>query len=403
MLIRFRTALLVFAFIFGFYLPSSVAGVISRELTVVAILGTCAILAVMVALPAGLASPLSVASGVGVLAVLSCASMLSPFAQYSPGVVFIYIAIALLYMVNIQGVVSRRGVLAAFTLMNAISLALGVAIVARFQPVHDVLKSYYSAFYPELVPNMLGAFAISKPVLTFATHSMAGFMVYVLGYLSLLAYERDGRWLGLVAASAYLGLLILLSSTSSIILGAVLAGQLTWVLVRRFPSLAWFIPGAVAVAVVIAVTMAGLTLTGVVTTVQDAVLGDQIVGLRARYSETGLLAEDIRYLSLHPLRPIGFTSSESLYLGDSGLAVNLMRGSLPVMLAVYGGLYVFFRHNIHDVRTARWLWLVTVAFEIGFTPLQYFRFVAALPLLVAYANIMTASTPAAPALATAAQ
>jgi hypothetical protein len=86
-----------------------------------------------------------------------------------------------------------------------------------------------------------------------------------------------------------------------------------------------------------------------------------------------------------------------LYLGDSGVVVNALRGSVPLLIAVYGGLWLFLVSNLADRRTAAWIWFCTVLFEIGFTPLQYFRFVAFVPFLVVYLNTATATGRSAPA------
>ncbi len=125
-------------------------------------------------------------------------------------------------------------------------------------------------------------------------------------------------------------------------------------------------------------------------------MGDRVRGLFARYAAEGLLASNFAYLSESPLSPIGFTVTETLYLGDSGVVVNLLRGSVPLLVAVYLGLFMFLRFNLRDRRTALWLWCVVVLFEIGFTPLQYFRFVAFVPFMIVYLNSLgpPASSPA---------
>ena len=73
------------------------------------------------------------------------------------------------------------------------------------------------------------------------------------------------------------------------------------------------------------------------------------------------------------------------------------RLSAFLLLAVYGGLWLFLVTNLADRRSATWLWVWTVLFEIGFTPLQYFRFVAFVPFLVVYLNSL--EPPAPPSLA----
>jgi hypothetical protein len=79
-----------------------------------------------------------------------------------------------------------------------------------------------------------------------------------------------------------------------------------------------------------------------------------------------------------------------LYLGDSGVIVNMLRGSVPLFVLVYGGLWFFLRFNLRDRGTAAWLWLWTCVFEVGFTPLQYFRFVGFLPFLIVCLNAVPA-------------
>ena len=72
--------------------------------------------------------------------------------------------------------------------------------------------------------------------------------------------------------------------------------------------------------------------------------------------------------------------------------MNLLRGSLPLLLTVYGGFFLFLRFNLRDRRAALWLWCLVVLFEVAHPVLQYFRFVAFVPLLVVYLNSL-ASMP----------
>ena len=51
--------------------------------------------------------------------------------------------------------------------------------------------------------------------------------------------------------------------------------------------------------------------------------------------------------------------------------------------------------NLADRRSAAWLWICIVLFEIGFTPLQYFRFLGFMPFLVVYLNSLASPAPAA--------
>ena len=65
----------------------------------------------------------------------------------------------------------------------------------------------------------------------------------------------------------------------------------------------------------------------------------------------------------------------------------MVRGSLPLTIMVYGGLLVFLRSNLRSPGPAIAIWLAVMAFEVGFTPLQYFRFVGFVPLILVVSTV----------------
>ena len=368
---------------FALYLPSSVGGVISRPLSILSIGGTCVLLA-LAALAGRRQTPaLLAAAALAVITVPTLFTITSPFEQTSAGVVMLYVAQTLLFMVDLRGVRSRL-VVTAFSVITAISLALGYALVANASPADRAMLQWYAAFYPELISNMVGI--DDKPVLTFATHSMAGFMIYLFFYLHWRAWLSGGGPWRVGAAAGLFGLLLLLRSTTGQAFAVIAALQVAMHVWQAATRLRPLMMVAGSLAVIAGAAVAGIDPGDVVDRVRDAVVGDRIRGLFSRYAADGLLASNMRYLSESPLRPIGFGATDSLYLGDSGLIVNLLRGSVPLLLAVYGGLWLFLRRNLSDSRAATWIWACTVLFEIGFTPLQYFRFVGVLPLLVVFLN-----------------
>jgi hypothetical protein len=380
-----RAMIVVLAALIAFYFPSSVGGVISRTLTGASLVLTCGLLVALLCLPGGVVpAGLLLATGLGLLGLLGTFTLLSPFTGYSPGVVLIYLAMALLYLVNLRSIGASSIVEYAALALSVGSLLIGLAIVAQVRIVAQILMSYYAAFYPALVPNMVEL--LHKPVITFATHSVAGFMIYLLFFMALRAYEIRGRIFFLGLACGHLTLMILLRSTTAAIFASIACVQLGWLVWRRFPRVAGpafltALAAPIALGVYFAVRPAD-----VVEAIRTAVLGDQISGLFVRFRPYGLLAENLNYLSKHPLSPIGVSFSDSLYLGDSGVIVHLLRGSVPFLVAVYGGLFLFLRYNVASRSSAVWLWCVIALFEIGFTPLMYFRFVSFVPLLVVYLN-----------------
>lgn len=390
---RALAVLLVAAALFALYLPSSVGGVISRPLSIVSIAGTCALLlGISLLAPAG-PPALNAAVAISIPTLLLLFTILSPFQAYSPGVAMLYAAQALLFTTNL-GRVPLAPVRRAFWLITVVSLALGAVLAVNVGVADRAMVRWYGAFYPELVSNMV--VLDNKPVLTFATHSMAGFMIYLFFYMHLRAWQSAFGRAHLWAALGFLALLVLLKSTTGQAFAAVAFAQLLWRLRwSTAPTKAALVVG-VPLLVVVALQL-GPGASALADRITDAVVGDRVRGLFSRYAADGLLASNVKYLSDSPLRPIGVGATDTLYLGDSGIVVNLLRGSFPLLVAVYGALWLFLRTNIRDHRAAGWLWFCTVLFEIGFTPLHYFRFLAFAPLAVVFLNA-TGSPPLEPTL-----
>jgi len=378
------------AALFAFYLPSSIGGVISRPLSVASIGGTCALLVVVLAASRRLAPPLNIAAALSMWLVLALFTVTSPFEAYSPGVTLLYVAQGLLFLIDLRGVTSRA-IEVVFQVITVVSLVLGYALALDVGVADRLLVAWYGAFYPTLVSNMVVLF--NKPVLTFGTHSMAGFMIYLFFYLHFRAWLTQGGWRRLAAAGGFLGLLVALTSTTGLAFAVIAGLQIAFVLQRALPQQRALIAVAILLAALVGAAALGLDAGTLLAQAEDAIVGDRVRGLFSRYATDGLLASTMKYLSESPLQPIGVGATDTLYLGDSGLVMNLLRGSVPLLIAVYGGLWLFLRTNLDDRRSALWLWVCVVLFEVGFTPLQYFRFLGFVPLLVVYLNTVSSRVP----------
>jgi hypothetical protein len=397
--LRFRFALIVGGLLFAFYLPSSTGGIISRPLSAVSLLGTCAILALLITSQRSTVPLPLVGAALSVPGLLLAFTVTSPFYEFSSGVFVIYTWLTLLYLIDLRDRFEMRWPERVLAVVSGVSLVFGYALVLNVAAADRLAQQLYSGFYPALLYIMVGL--NDKPVLTFATHSMAGFMIYLLCYMVLSAYRVHGGPWRLGIAAGYLGLLIALRSTTGTMFAAITMPQMLVLVLRRHPRLTAPAGLVVLLGAVATLLWLGITADVVGAAIRDAVVGDRVRGLFSRYSEEGLLASNFAYFSRAPLSPIGLTATETLYLGDSGLVVNLLRGSVPLMVTVYGGLFLFLRFNLRRRATATWLWWVIVLFEVGFTPLQYFRFTAFVPFLVVYLNSVGAPPewPAAAGLA----
>jgi hypothetical protein len=72
---------------------------------------------------------------------------------------------------------------------------------------------HYTYFYPELLPAM---FMLRKPVLTFCTHSVAGFFIFLFFWVNLRTYEVRRTVSNLCFAIMYLVFSLFLFSFTSL-------------------------------------------------------------------------------------------------------------------------------------------------------------------------------------------
>jgi hypothetical protein len=381
-----QSTLLLALALLAIFLPTSVGGHTSRGAVASGIIGSAALLGALALQPGGRARGLAEVNAALLMAVLSVATVFTPLPAYAPGTVFIYLGLALLFVLDLRGVPFTRRIEGAFVAINLALIALAIGVMAGFGPVTGLLATFYSHFRPELIGEMIAA---RKPVGPFTTHSLAAFMFYLLACAALLRFQSAGRvaWLGLALAHA--ALLAGLRSTSANILLFVLALQVGWSVWHHDRRWRPFLAIGTAVALAGAGAWAAFDHGRAFDAAQGVFVGDRVHGFLARFGNGGLMEANMRFLGLHPLTPVGFGLSDRLYFGDSGVVVNLLRGGVPALLLVYGGLFAFFRRNVASRRVALWLWAVTTLFEIGFTPLQLYRFVAFAPFYVVCINAFT--------------
>jgi hypothetical protein len=294
--------------------------------------------------------------------------------------------IALLLALDLREIRPGRFAYACFVAANMLSIACGIAILAGNEWVGRLLSNSYSEFYPELVPAML---SLHKPVLTFANHSVAGFFIYLFFWLNWETYKRDRSKLALWFALSELVLLLALASFTSLAFSALALTQIGVWLWRR--SRKAFV--ATVLCFLLMILMGGRLLEAQIGDLEElpmvsgTTLNNAISGPLARYGAGGnVLGRTINYLSRHPLSPIGFAPPISTDVIDSGTVEYLLRGSMPLLVLVYLGLYRFLRHNLPSRIHVLTLFLAIIMFETGFTVLIYYRTACLLPFLVIWLN-----------------
>jgi hypothetical protein len=381
---RFSNLLLAAILLVGIYCPTSMSGQQSPWLWgvpgFVAILGF-SILIVVHGIWSGpfLCSIILMASLLGYTVITSLWTV-------TPGAFLPYALVALLLCTNFSRINYGWPLRVSWIAVNVVNIGLSLLIIADVRPAKHFVIAYYSAFYDTLATSMLNA---DKPVLMFGSHSIAAFFFFVCFYLHLRMYTATRSFWSFVVALVYLGLLISLKSVSGYFLAI---GGIALLIYHTFDRRAILLAvGCAFVAVIGASLMTKAQWEDATSTVERVIAAPES-GFQGRYSSSGVLAVTLRYIGEHPLQGIGINYSDRLWYGDSGPTELMIRGSLPLLLAFYGGFWLFLRMNLCSSRTAAAVFLIYFAFEIAFSNLLYLRTACVLPLVIVYLNASTRQT-----------
>lgn len=294
-----------------------------------------------------------------------------------------YGLLSLLCLVDVRDIPVSRWLDRLWQIINVVNIGGGIAILAGFQPVDDLIIKYYSFGYDELVPNML---MWHRPVLTFASHSIAGFFWYLFFWINLQAYKARREKIFIIFSIFYILFSYSMLSVTGLLLGFISTVQLgifAWSRIRHKLAVS---------GVLISLFLISMNFWSSKLTWPDAVdIGKRILqdphnGFLGRFLPDGTMYDDVQYIKDHPLSPVGVSYKAGMMFGDSGPVEYVLRGSLPLLLLVYGGFYYFLRRNLVSRRHVHFLFAATLAFELGISSLTYFRTFCLLPVFVVYLN-----------------
>jgi len=274
---------------------------------------------------------------------------------------------------------------AAFVAANVLNIASGIAILIGSEWMGQFLSAFYSQFYPELVQTMAD---LHKPVLTFGTHAAAGLFSYVFFWLNWETYKTSGKTLALFFTLCQFILLVALTSFTSLALGGLALVQMgMWFWKCNRKALA-----ATALCILLVSPFGVHFLEDQIADSKEraelagALLNSEISGPLGRYGPGGSERGKITQLLDHPLSPFGLAMPSDFSMVDSGPLEYLLRGSVPLLVLIYFGLYRFLRYNLASRSHTLTLFLLIISCETGFTLLTYVRTFYLLPFFVIYLN-----------------
>jgi hypothetical protein len=382
---QYRPFWICLLLLLGVYLPSSSNGEITQGWTRFALTVICLLLLVLLSSKHGRAKRDLVWIGALILLLLLIFTPFSllPIPVY--GILVLFAIFSLLISIRLENIKSTRLVQRTFLLANVVNILLGFGILLHFPPVRWLIENYYAAGYSELVPAMLDT---GKPVLTYATHSLAGLIHYLFFWVNLCAYRETGKRVHLWFAMIYMVFMLSLLSVSGVLFFGAAVFQLALTLSRRKFLVAAASTGLLMLVLLGTVKFLGSQqyFSGGITAAVGDIVSAQGNGFLGRYSLAGSLLPVYDYLTAHPFRPVGLTTDYDMLLLDSGPINYYMRGSILLLALMYAGLFLFLKRNLLDRRNAYFLFAVLLGFELGFSALTSFRAICVLPILIVYLN-----------------
>jgi hypothetical protein len=380
--------------VLGLYLPTSVNSNFSKVLFGLNFGVAILVFVTFLFRKGSLASFPACVSAMMIVPLLVVFTALSTLHEKAYGAMLMYGTLSLMLMLNLKTFEVPQWIDSIFVIVGLVNIAVGIAILLGSRPVDDFIIRYYTVTteYSELVPNML---ALRKPILSFGTHSLAGFILYLFFYVSWQAYVLRGRWIFLMIAFGYLFLTGALLSWTGVVLAAVGWVQMIVHFWRRLAhkwlwSLALAGVGLIVAAFPFAHIAAKKTLEGAEGVA--TLLAFSGGGFAGRLLPGGTLFDDIQYIKAHPFVPAGFSNSPALLFVDSGWVEYTLRGSVILVLLIYGSLFAFLKRSLRDRGHCLWLFFTILAFELGYTSLVYYRGLCLLPFFIIFLNRMQSSS-----------
>lgn len=379
----------------GVYLPTSSGGDITKGWTRLALTVVCVVLSILLISERGRAKKDLLLIGISILLLLLFCTLFSILTVPVYGILASFAAFSLLISVRLDNIRATKLVQRTFFVANVANVLLGFGILLHAYPVQFILVNYYSSAYPELVPMMMD---LGKPVLTFSTHSLAALVHYLFFWANLCAYKQTGKKTYLWFSIIYTVFMLALLSVSGVFFFCAASVQLVWIFLRQriivaVLSVSFLIFMFLGTAAFLA--SQGYFSEGIAAQVGE-ILSAQGNGFLGRYSFEGNLLPVLSYLSQHPFRPTGLTTDEDMVLIDSGPIGYYIRGSIVLVVLMYGGLFLFLKRNLQDRRDAYLLFVVILCFEVGFSALTSFRAICILPIIIVYLNGLRVPNPSRP-------
>jgi hypothetical protein len=365
--------IILFLLIIGLFFPTSLSAEIKNFQSVYSVILILVLLWSLIRRKYLPKIPLLIFLGINF--VLLLATWITPFNEYAVGSYLAYLSLSILFLLGLKNNRFTESHIRIFKWINIIIIILGFLVINQNQIIIDFFIQNYSYYYEDLVRF---ASYTKKPVIMFASHSIAAFYFYIFFYLCLESYKKTKQLSFLFISISYVVLMLYLNSFTTHV----------FLIIATIQIIKCFLPKKPVVTVmtlVLSCLIFRYRITDLYQSTQNAFLSESN-GLIGRFKSTGYQAQNLDYISENFYRPVGFGYSDDLFFGDSGMVEVLLRGSLLLFILIYAGVFLFYKSNLILKRDAIFLFLIFMMMEIGYTTFIYFRSLFIIPFILVYIN-----------------
>lgn len=375
-----RNFLIVFLFLLGIFLPTSINYIILEEnVTGLYAVILCAVLFMWKLKDAEFPIKISLI-GLLIIFILLFSTWISPFNKYSIGALPPVIAFSILFCLDLNKFSLGERTFKLFTIINVFFLLLGFCIVLDVQFVKDFFLKYYNAYYQNLLPNM---FSQNKPVLFFSSHSRGAFHLFLFFIISFIVYKHLSRPIYLFFCFGYIYLILNLDSNTAYMFFFLACPILLFHLLKN--KFRQFVISLSVISVVVALKIQDvMKLFSDLRFELQSTLNSQRNGLTGRFGEGGQLIENLNYIMENPFRPVGLGYSNDLFFSDNGMVLYTLRGTIFLTILIYLGFFLFLKRNLNHNYQIYLLFLAFFLMDLAAPSLTYFRTQFILPLLIVF-------------------
>lgn len=369
-------------YLIGILYPTSIGGVINRSLTMMVTIITLLIFVTMVIIFKKV-NILFLSSLFIINLILWLATLLNNGAIIERSVAIFFLLVTLMFCLNLKELHVGKSSLKIFNIVNSVVIVMGILLIMNNPMMGNIVLTFYSDWYPELVPNMVER---GKPVATFGTHSVAAFYMFLFFFLNYRVYKTLNKKTYLVISFVFLYFCLELRSNTGLIL---LAFGIFILFYNIKNKMKFILLAILPVSALVMIFYDKIQLFWMTTQAEiEMTIGSQQNGFLGRYAG-GVQSGNMEYLFNNPFSAIGLSvETADLILFDSGLIVTAVRGTILLSIIMYTVLYLFFRKNLVNKKLALFMFFVFFIFETGFNNLYYFRTIMLLPFIIIFLNYL---------------